>query len=773
MKKNLLTFTLLFGLAATMAADPTAKAIYCADNTTLYITYDEVTYTAGTAYENLDGKTVTKAYDIPSTGYNSFPKMTSALNDNFRYGRQNYNPISTDFGGENGELSTIIFLESCKDWRPTSLRSLFNDLQKLTTVIGGENLNTSEVTDMTALFENCRSLTNLQFLATWNTSKVTSLERTFSHCISLTDLNPLASEGWDVSKVKTMRHTFSNCSSLTDIKGLTNWVSSSVVNFMDTFCSCRALMDFSPLANWDVSSGIEMAYMFYYCLNLSDLTPFANWNVSNVEDMGYLFGRTNITEAKPLESWNTSKVKFMGEFFLQCENLESIEGLEQWDTQNLMSMTQMFSYCNSLLSLEPIYNWNSSKVYCMYRAFEECKSLTGNIDLSKWDLSALGVGQVEITITDPLYTQYWGGGGISYVFSNCSGITGVFFGKGNFGKEESINTINAFYGCPKLRFIDLSGMEDTYGNAVSATRSNTENMFYTVPRTTVIYLPSGNTEAETSDHENVVYTATDGLQCDKYYSEDAVDIELPHDFHADVATYERTFSSQHGGVILPYPVKINDDDDDEFQPYLLKKEIPNHMYFVGVAEVPANTPFAFLRKGSTDMKFEMSDVEVQNTYAISGETGDNIDPEFAWKTQGFYVNHEIEPVNGVFGIPTMDDYVANTYNTNSTSIVEYDYDRVYYIASDKFWQCKNAKLTIKPHRILFYGMWEKFDDSTSATSFDFTEYDGTNAITEADALPFESVTEIYDITGRQQQQMGRGLNVVRMSDGTVRKVIVK
>ena len=43
----------------------------------------------------------------------------------------------------------------------------------------------------------------------------------------------------------------------------------------------------------------------------------------------------------------------------------------------------------------------------------------------------------------------------------------------------------------------------------------------------------------------------------------------------------------------------------------------------------------------------------------------------------------------------------------------------------------------------------------------------TNGAVEA------TVKSIYDLNGRQQQGTRRGLNIVRMSDGTVRKVMVR
>ena len=451
----------------------------------------------------------------------------------------------------------------------------------------------------------------------------------------------------------------------------------------------------------------------------------------------------------------------------------------------------MFYYCESLVSIEPIYEWSTKSAGGIGQMFIGCKSLKGRIDLSKWDLSNIepdtkcDCGLYDSRLTNNNYYNCYG---LWETFYGCEGLIGITLGKGNIGNQAFTvgNPTNnmyaqAFGGCPKLRYIDFSGCTDTYGNIASADRDGIievsagqiKDMFYNVSRTCVIYLPSGNTQPTEGDLENVVYTASDEtLQCDKYYSEDKVDIELPHRFHADLATYERTFNSNYGGVILPYPVKINDNDEDEFQPFLLQREFKDHMFFKGIAEVPANTPFCFKRKqASTDMTFRMEDLWVESTYDISGETSDNIEEGFAWKTQGFYVNNVIEPDNGTFSIPTMDDYVG-------TETVDYEVDHVYYLSKNRFYRCDDAKLTLAPHRILFYGLWEKYSgtDPEMSGSFDFEELgdEVVDAIQAAETDMDEAkAAAIYDANGNRLSKTQHGLNILRMSDGSVKKVIKK
>lgn len=873
MKKQLLLLAGMLCFVVTAWAAPTAKAIYCAANTTLYFTYDEVTYNTSTAYDNLDGNTPTNIYNSlnPVGGYT----CTVSVNGTSRAGTYDY---SFDFLLRNNttpwkdiatEITSIKFLDNFNSWIPTSLQAYFANMTSLVNVIGGENVNTSELTSLKNTFANCQSLPNLQFLSEWNTEKVTDLEGTFSGCTSLVNLEGLENwetgevttmnstftyctgltslkglESWDISKVGLLfntfricsnlknvdalsewqplsvyrlQQTFEGCDALENVNGLKKWNTSSVKDITDVFCYCRSLSDISGLADWDMSK-VECMYGAFECCisltnvdalskwdtsnvvnmtgifssskNLADLSGISGWDVSNVVNMQNLITYNQaLPNLDDLSKWNTKSLKNLKGAFRNNIELLNIEGLRNWDTNTLFDLESTFYHCEKLQSVEPIYNWDTKSLYNMRSIFSYCLSLTGRIDLSNWDLSSLKNSWGEYCVTS-LYSSYMSGSQpLAYAFSNLPNVIGISLGKGNMGSEVfTSGAIDfAFQSCPKLRYIDLSGCTDTFGNIVSVTREGEETyneysqtyymkykgMFGSVPRTTVIYLPQGNTEAEESDHENVVYTDdAQLLQCDKYYSEDKVDIELPHRFHADLATYERTFNSNYGGVILPYPVKINDNDEDEFQPFLLQREFKDHMFFKGIAEVPANTPFCFKRKqASTDMTFRMEDLWVESTYDISGETSDNVEEGFAWKTQGFYVNNVIEPENGTFSIPTMDDYVG-------TENVDYEVDHVYYLSKNRFYRCDDAKLTLAPHRILFYGLWEKYSgtDPEMSGSFDFEELgdDVVDAIQAAETDMDEAkAAAIYDANGNRLSKTQHGLNILRMSDGSVKKVIKK
>ena len=793
MKKQLLLLAGMLCFVVTAWAAPTAKAIYCAANTTLYFTYDEVTYNTSTAYEQLDGKTPTKVYDnISAEGYINPGGWSANTNnkDNPTVSQsRNNTPWCKDY---KTKITKVKVLSNFIDWKPTKLNCFFYCLSNLKTFEGAEYINTDNVTSLNGLFFYCKSIKDFTFLKNWNVSNVTNFYETFLGCSGITNLNFL--NDWDVSKAEDMTRIFGICANVSDITALSAWSDKvkNVKNLSDAFENCFDITNVNALSDWKFEKLKDLGHTFGSCEKLSDISGLKKWNVSTVQIMQntfqYCYSLENVDDLSEWETGNVVRMDCMfdmGNPLFGDNHLSNIEGLAKWETGNVIFLDAMFRGCSHLTSIEPIYSWNTANLGSLKETFRRCSGLT-RIDLSKWDLSNFSKEQkYKPWSKNPEFTDqydYFYYEVLTNTFRDCTGVVGITLGKGTVGKQKLTSTYlqNTFQNCPKLRFIDFSGCTDPYGNIVEANRLTTNTMFYDVPRTCVIYLPSGNgqpdnynEEDEVSNLENVVYTASDEtLQCDKYYSEDKVDIELPHRFHADLATYERTFNSTYGGVILPYPVKINDNDEDEFQPFLLQREFEDHMYFKGIAEVPANTPFCFKRKqASTNMTFRMENLWVESTYDISGETSDNVEEGFAWKTQGFYVNNVIEPENGTFSIPTMDDYVG-------TETVDYEVDHVYYLSKNRFYRCDDATLTLAPHRILFYGLWEKYSgtDPEMSGSFDFEELgdEVVDAIQAAETDMDEAkAAAIYDASGNRLSETQHGLNILRMSDGSVKKVIKK
>lgn len=682
MKKLLMVLTLLTAVPTILLAQ-TAKALYCADNKTLYFVYDDVTYTAGTSTytpdDETDARTVTAVY---TTGF---------LN-----GKGN----TTLWYEKRDEMTTADFQSSFAACRPTSTAFWFYYMTALTTINHIENLNTSGVMNMSAMFRGCSMLTSLN-LSSFVTSNVTDMSRMFQECSGLTSLDVTK---FNTTNVTNMLGMFNNCSRLTSLN-VTHFNTSNVTNMQAMFYKCSGLTELN-VSNFDTSNVKDMYRMFYKCSGLTSL------DVSN---------------------FNTSIVTDMSGMFRVCSGLTSLV-LSSFDTSNVTDMSGMFRDCSGLTSLV-LSNFNTSNVTNM-----------------------------------------------SDMFYGCSGLKSLTFGA-DFAKKSSANAQNTFSGSTTLRFIDFSNSEyNDNDNAIKeVNRSTLDDMFYQAPNTAVIYLPK-DSPAPSGDTQNVVYTSGGKLVCDDYYSEDMVDIELPHDFKTKKAQYSRTMSRKYGTVILPYDFTSNDD----IQCYTMTQEHTKTMYFVPTQTVPAHTPFLFEKKSSGDKaSFTMQDANYGITVYATRDTSVPVPAELPeGETEANYGPYEVtydnikaqEKVGSADG-ETM-TWTTRGYYVNQTVA---DFSDTYYIASDKFYLA-DGKLTLYPHRATFVGSW-KYGLSGGNTGAPFLnigiigadgEEQELTAIESAELFnTVNGISAIFDAQGRRLQQLQPGLNIVHMEDGTVRKVMGK
>ena len=805
MKRLLLIFALFFAFALPKIwaddSNSSEHALYCADNKTLYFTYGTL-YSAGDTYTADDGTTHT----------------ITAVYTNFNQGYSYISGVSHNYLAEDGTetvgtsaittapwayytaqaTTTIDFQNSFQNFTPTNLSCWFGKSNNVTEVKGGSNLNTASVTNMSQTFYFCSKLTELD-VSKWDTGSVTNMSSTFNSCSKLTELDvsnwdtgsvtnmsqtflgcsgltELDVSKWDTGSVTDMSSTFNYCSALTGLD-VSKWDTGSVTNMSSTFYSCSNLTELD-VSNWDTGSVTNMSQTFYFCSKLTEL-DVSNWDIGSVTSMSSTFsgcsGLTELDVSKwntgsvtnmsstfnncskltelDVSGWNTGSVTNMSSTFWNCSKLTELD-VSNWDTGSVNNMSSTFSGCSGLTELA-VSNWDTGRVTNMSSTFNSCSKLT-ELDVSNWDTGS--VNNMSSTFSGcsgltELDVSNWNTARVTnmkFTFYNCSGLTSLTFGSG-FNTESISYTSNVssmFSNDNRLRYIDFYASTDV--DAI--TSSNYSSMFSNIPATTVVYLPAGSSEV--TSQQNVVYTDGTELKCPKYYSMDKVDIEFPRTFKTNTAEYTRTMSNTYGSVVLPYAFTSNDD----IQAYTLQSEKSGAMYFVDEETVPAHTPFAFKKLGNAD--FTMTD-ESGNFGIIVNATRDTQDSPYTsdytvditgksttytWGTKGYYVQQEVS-----------------------------DYSDAFYIASDKFYRA-DGTLTMYPHRVTFHGAWQlgNGSSSNSARFYEITtgEHEIATAIEAAEVRKTErEAAAIYDAQGRRHQQLQHGMNIIRMQDGTIRKVV--
>lgn len=386
-----------------------------------------------------------------------------------------------------------------------------------------------------------------------------------------------------------------------------------------------------------------------------------------------------------------------------------------------------------LTSIEGIEYLNTSECETMRSMFDMC------INLERVDVSGFNTKKV----TD-----------MQKMFCNCPKLISVTFGK-DFSTElvtDPLNTSSMFANNNKLRFVDLFASDHT--DAV--TTANIMYMFGSMPynNTKVVYLPHG--KKDITNRMNFVYSyngdETD-LRCPQYYSEDKVDIEFPYDFRTNLAQYKRYTTNNKGTIILPYAFTSN----AKVRAYTLNKEYDNFMWFESTETVPAHTPFVFRKlSNSTLVDFEQQDDSNNFGITVYATRDTELHPDgpytasanlSGWTMKGYYVNQSVD-----------------------------SYSNLYYVQNDHFTRANGETLQFAPHRVTFHGAWaiSPSGSPAGAPSYEIKFID--NNTTAIEGIETEDTAEtqaIFDTAGRKLSALKKGVNIIRLNNGTTKKVIIK
>ncbi|MBQ9177454.1 MAG: BspA family leucine-rich repeat surface protein [Prevotella sp.] len=572
------------------------------------------------------------------------------------------------------------------------------------------------------------------------------------------------------ARPKRCKYWFNKMSNLTTISGIQFLNTSEVTDMMGMFNGCSGLTSLD-VSRFNTGNVTDMQDMFNGCSSLKSL-DVSKWNTGNVTDMFQMFDGCRSLTSLDVSKFNTSKVTNIASMFRGCSSLKSLD-VSKWDTSNVRGMYEIFSDCSSLTSLD-VSNWKTRGIYSLERMFYNCSKLT-SLDLSKWDTSGVRVmfemfyGCSSLTSLDLRSfntTSVWQ---IYGFLRNCKGLKHVVFGKdfsftvfSNGGNIDLMNTF--FFNNISLRYADfyLSDHANTFTSEV------VNEMLRSIKSTAVVYLPHGSKEV--TGKQNVVYSYNgnqNDLRCPKYYSVDKVDIEFPRQFRTNEALYDRTATMDrkvYGSVILPFAFTSNSD----IQAFALTKQVKQNgkvtgLTFTNVSTVAQHTPFAFQCKNKAE--FRMKD--------NSGNFGITVYPvrstnaaEKTWTVAGGAP--EATPGSPYTGSTGLSNWKTKGYYVKETKT---DYDGMYFI-QDNYFKRAVGPLNLVDHRALFYPTGAA--GAASFFSLSFVEEDMATAIEEAETeQTLSEATEIYDASGCRLSEARKGLNIIRMSDGTVKKVFIK
>lgn len=222
---------------------------------------------------------------------------------------------------------------------------------------------------------------------------------------------------------------------------------------------------------------------------------------------------------------------------------------------------------------------------------------------------------------------------------------------------------------------------------------------------------------------NASNVAVDGVIANLVVT-DGYPMEVPASTSATAASYSRTMANQYGTICLPFAVESN----DAVKFYTLGEISGDVLTINEAATLPAGTP-GIVEKVSGDA------ITCKGTGALSNP----VDVDGALK---FYGSFEKKTIAAA-------DYQGN----------------IYAISNNKFVQAEN-QINLPAFRAFFAA-------ESGEAKLRIAPNEDVTAINSLASEAASRVVGVYGVDGAQRNSLQKGMNVVKMSNGSVRKVYVK
>lgn len=170
---------------------------------------------------------------------------------------------------------------------------------------------------------------------------------------------------------------------------------------------------------------------FLDCENLTTINHMENLYTNTTDDMTSMFENCTSLKEIDLSNFETKNVYHMNDMFMNCSSLKTID-TSKFNTAKVKDMQFMFYNCSSLQTLD-VSNFNTSNVTDMTNMFYNCKLLK-NIDLANFDTSK---------VTD-----------FSMMFLGCSNFTTLNLS--SFDTSKAWDMSSMFRDCKNLKTITVS-----------------------------------------------------------------------------------------------------------------------------------------------------------------------------------------------------------------------------------------------------------------------------------------------------------------------------
>ena len=242
---------------------------------------------------------------------------------------------------------------------------------------------------------------------------------------------------------------------------------------------------------------------------------------------------------------------------------------------------------------------------------------------------------------------------------------------------------------------------------------------------------------------NVVYKTENSYSAPSVQLEDGYEYRAPVNVSTDNATYTRNLTTTWASMALPFSVEISNNPGTDI--FLLKSVDGTTMTF---EKVESGT----LSAGSVILYRSASSGETVLHGKNLGKTAEGLN---------------IQPIAGLPGWYTAQSFTNRVIADVATDPELKGYE-VYGISGDQFVHA-TKKVTLKPFRAFFL----QAKNANAKTRYSIAVKEDATGIEQNETSAAATEAERYNAAGQRINSLQPGLNIIRMSDGSVRKIMVR
>lgn len=556
----------------------------------------------------------------------------------------------------------------------------------------------------------------------------------------------------------------------------------------------------SSFANLEMNN---LSFFFFRWSKIKSITGLENLNTSKVTDMSYMFQDCSSLTSLDVSGLNTENVKDMRSMFYNCSSLKNLE-LSGFKTDEVIYMNSMFQNCSSLTNLD-LSGFKTDKLGYVNSMFQSCSSLK-NLDLSSFntyyvsDMNNMFNGCSGLTDLDVsgFKTDYVLDMG--YMFSGCSKLTSLDVS--GFKTDNVRNMAHMFSGCSNLTSLDVSGF-----NTFDVT--DMERMFSGCSNLTTIYANDHwnmSNVLYADDMFEACYSLIGGAGTAYNNGSTTISVIAEKDwtggFEGEYPYWYQFDDSQTNGSVTSNPdgiaIYVDKTVGMYWEPQVMV--IPDGSFnlkqggsykVVVTAKFPTNGTLQ-INMGIWD-NYDQTTVDVVSTGDF--QEIEVLFPNFAYNIEDCHLLFQCGDFKGttimkkIQVLDMNDSYVEGnsggdyahidggsdnpgyfTHKDSKFHTISYMIDgKVYMIRTYKYGD-HIVYITPPYYREGYEFAW--IDLPETMPDHDITIY-GSYTLGIKDLQEEKHPVKVFSLEGKAQNKMQKGINIIRYSDGSVRKVLVK